>query len=108
MRLLSSPKDSVAAVGRMISSNLKEDEVRELLPLIPELKAIINSHASDVSKTSHSHGNIKQHRVANGQERWKNAFRRLSGALNAAYSPLVICKIPLQLLYLLHVINSFS
>lgn len=84
--LTSSSKQSMAAVGRMISNELR-DEVQTLLPLIPELKDIISANTSP--KTT-PYSTKEKHDLDRRQERWKHAFRRLSRALNAAFSPLIL------------------
>ncbi|CAJ1956433.1 unnamed protein product [Cylindrotheca closterium] len=94
LELLSSSKESVISVGKMLATEL-QDEVQTLLPLIPELKAIVDEHTSKAasrSKVSIQMGNITEH----CQERWKHAFRLLSRALNAAFSPIVLMLDDLQ------------
>lgn len=85
-KLLSSKKESIAAVGRMIANELHH-EMEILFPLIPELKTIVDNYSSLVRHPTHStnHGSLED-----GQKRWKYAFRLLSEVLNAAYSPMVL------------------
>ncbi|KAL3937797.1 MAG: hypothetical protein SGBAC_007162 [Bacillariaceae sp.] len=90
--LQSSQKESVAAVGRMISNDL-QSEVQTLLPLIPGLKAIIHTYYNVRRGPIRDHN---KHRLENSQERFKNAFQRLSRALNAAFSPIVLVLDDLQ------------
>ncbi|CAJ1932398.1 unnamed protein product [Cylindrotheca closterium] len=75
----------------MISNDLR-DEVQTLLPLIPELKEIIKYQNA---RRSTIRDGIRQ-RQENSQERFKNAFRQLSRALNAAFSPIVLVLDDLQ------------
>lgn len=90
--LQASKKESIAAVGRMISNEL-QDEVHTLLPLIPELKGILDTHSTPRRQAARNHG---KGGLEYGQDRWKYAFRLLSRALNAAYSPLVLVLDDLQ------------
>ncbi|KAL3932210.1 MAG: hypothetical protein SGBAC_010954 [Bacillariaceae sp.] len=91
--LLSSSKDSVASVGKVLATELI-GEVQTLLPLIPELKTIVDKHTS--KSASRSTSTIDMGNTENRQERWKYAFRLLSRALNAAFSPMVLMLDDLQ------------
>ena len=76
----------------MISADFRE-ELQCLLPLIPELKEIINSHASP---TRVSNLDVSDRLVENGAEQMKYASRLLIRALNTVFNPIVLVLDDLQ------------
>ncbi|CAJ1956545.1 unnamed protein product [Cylindrotheca closterium] len=90
--LLSHSEESITAVGKLLSKEL-EDEVCNLIPLIPELKTVVGPYVGSKRNTGNG---MPQGSLESRQKRWKYAFRLLSRALNSVFSPIVLVLDDLQ------------
>jgi len=86
-QLLSHSQEEIAAVGKILSNELK-NEVQNLLSLIPELKDVIGVQMSP--KKGMDDGLKDKGSLKYRQERWKYAFRLLTRALNAVFPTIVV------------------